>query len=127
MGGVFSLVDSEDGGKVDLRFDDCRSDTGFDGYRGSLIPELEPFDCHCSGDVVSCSTQGFGDRSSCDLTGCSCRICIADVPTYGLLVDAGVLGAGDLDPRENFIGCCEYVRCSGRESACALLSGDVLF
>jgi len=69
MGGIFSLVDSEDGGKVDLRSDGWRSDTGFDGFRGSLIPELEPFDW---GDVVSCSTQRFGDRSSCDLTGCSC-------------------------------------------------------
>ena len=49
------------------------------------------------------------------------------MPTYGLLVDAGVLGAGDLDPRKNFICCCEYVRCSGRESARSLLSGEVLF
>ena len=72
MGGIFSLVDSEDGGKVDLRSDGCRSDTGFDGCRGSVIPELEPFDCHCWEDVVSCSAQRLGDISSCDLTGCSC-------------------------------------------------------
>ena len=75
MEGIFSLVDSEDGGKVDLRSDGCRPDTGFDGYRGSLIPEPELFDlfdCHCWEDVVSCSAQRFGDISSCDLKGCSC-------------------------------------------------------
>jgi len=46
---------------------------------------------------------------------------------YGLPVDTGLFGAGDLDPRKDFICCCEYERCSGRGSACALLSGDVLF
>ena len=42
---------------------------------------------------------------------------------YGLPVDTGLFG--DLDPRRDFICCCEHERCSGRGSTCALLSGGV--